>query len=112
VDWKGTVRVLQADGSVIVSQGFSGVHSFDQGVFAVTPPIAPSASADAGYTALSTINIFRDWMYQPADLGVNTPVRMELRVTPFADAQHRQLLEDSMPENNVVNLWVRRTCSN
>lgn len=94
-----------------MSQGFSGVHSFAQGVFAVTPPIAPpGASADAGYTPLSTINVFRDWMYQPADLGQNTPVRMELRVTPFADVQHRQLLEDSTPENNVVTLWVQRAC--
>ena len=110
VHWQGTVRFLRADGTVIVSKGYSGTQSFDHGVLPVTEALNVGASAGAGYTPLSTIHSFRDFMYQPADLGANTPVRMELTVTPFADTQHKIPITDSNPANNVINLWLMRAC--
>jgi hypothetical protein len=108
VYWKGIVRFIHEDGTVIVSHGYSGMHTFDSRAFPVTPILAPGTSADAGYISLSKVNVFRDEMFQPDDLGEDTPVRMELTVLPFADAQHMHPIVDSRPANNVVNIWVMR----
>jgi hypothetical protein len=104
-----TVRFYRKNGQPIVTQGFDGIVSLDH-LDSDLPPLAPGESEDVGYTPLSTVNPFRTWMFQPKDLPANQPVRMELSVTPFADAQYTQPGPDSNPGNDTVNFWVQRAC--
>ena len=70
--------------------------------------MAPGQRVEAGYTVISTVGPFRDWLFQPQDLEANTPVRMAITVTPFADPQCTQPIPDADRSNNVLDLWLMR----
>jgi hypothetical protein len=48
--------------------------------------------------------------FRRRDLPRNRAVRVEISVTPFADAQYSQPISDSNPSNNVMSFWVMRAC--
>jgi hypothetical protein len=112
VYWKIKIQLFssQSPNIPIQSTGFSGTTPpFDYLAGGVTPPVQPGAQADAGYTVLSTVHIFRDFLFQPRDLGMD-PVLMVLTITPYQDAQFKHPLEDTDRSNNVLDIWVQRAC--
>jgi hypothetical protein len=58
------------------------------------------------------VNPFRDWLYQPADLPANTPVRLEMTVFGYSDSQYSIFVSDPARANNQLNVWLMRVCSN
>ena len=46
---------------------------------------------------------------KPGDLR-NRAFRMEITVTPYADAQFTQPATDANPGNDVINFWLMRAC--
>jgi hypothetical protein len=111
VYWQGDVRFYNQQAQLIVGHGYSGSNTFDHAILNVSAILNPGASALAGFTPISSVNQFRDWMWQPSDLPANTAVRMEWTLGSFADAGFTQALTDSHPENNVANVWLMRVCA-
>jgi len=111
VFWALTLRLVKQDDSAIVSHGYSGMQNFDSFLVPVSTSVSPGALAYAGYVLVSSIHQFNEWMYQPSELPVNTPVRLELAVEPFADAGFTQPVTDNVPSNDIANLWVERVCA-
>ena len=96
-----TVELFKADGTVIVSHGFSGTTTFDHLTMDLGT-VPANARQPVGFTVVSTVNMFKDGLYRPKDLPRHKSVRMRLTVTqPNVDAN---------PSNDVVEIWVRRAC--
>lgn len=109
VHWGLDIRLFRLNNTLITSQGFAGTSPvFDHLAGGVTGLLEPGTTGDAGYTVLSTVNHFRDFLFQPRDLGANTPVRMEITVLPFADAQDTQPIPDTDRSNNLLAFWIMR----
>lgn len=98
------------DNSLIVSHGYYGDVTFSN------PPmdlqvIQPGASTLAGFTLISTISPFKQWLYQPSDFPANTPVRLEMTMRAFSDSNYTQEVLDSDTTNNQINIWLMRVCT-
>ena len=114
VNWRVTARFFRVDKSIIRSQGFNqSVAPFDYRDCDVTPPLNPGTTASAGYTVLSTVGTFRNYLYQPQDFTFtpNTPVRMELTLTAFVpDGTFKTPIIDTDQSNNVLDIWLMLVC--
>ncbi|HKQ79415.1 MAG TPA: hypothetical protein VJ810_37320 [Blastocatellia bacterium] len=114
VNWRVTARFFRADNSIIWSQGFNqSAAPFDHLDCDVTSSLNPGTTASTGYTVLSTVGNFRDWLYQPQDFTFtpNTPVRMELTLTAFvADGTFKTPIIDTDQSNNVLDIWLMLVC--
>jgi hypothetical protein len=102
-------RLYRADDSLITSHGYSNTTNFNL-LYVDMPLLQAGTSALAGFTLVSTVSPFRDWLYQPGDLPANTPVRLEMTVRAFSDSQYTQPVADSNAANDVMNLWLMRVC--
>jgi len=105
-----TFELHKADGATITSTGYSGTTFFDHLDMNVSGLLSAGQGEDAGFTPVSKVNVFKDWLYQPKDLPKNAPVRMQMTVSGFEDPQFTQGVNDPNPANDVMNVWVERVC--
>ncbi|HJW69178.1 MAG TPA: hypothetical protein VJ829_07470, partial [Candidatus Binatia bacterium] len=77
----------------------SGPTDVDQ-VIVNLAPLGPGSPAMADLTAISSVSPLADVLFQPRDLPRNRAFRVEISVTPFADAQYSQPVPDSNPSND------------
>jgi hypothetical protein len=106
-----TFELYRSDtNSIIVSHGYSGNVTFDHLDMNISALLAAGQSEDAGFTPVSKVSVFKDWLYQPKDLPANVPVRMDMAVSGFADSQFTQGVNDPNPSNDVLKIWIMRAC--
>lgn len=105
-----SIAFYRTDDSTIVSHGYYGNVTFSS-LGMDLPVIQPGASALAGFTLISTINPFKQWLYQPSDFPANTPVRLEMTLREFSDSSYTQEVLDSNTANNQLNIWLMRACA-
>jgi len=98
------------DGSTITSTGFYGTEFFDHLDMNVSGLLSAGQGEDAGFTPVSKVNTFKRWLYQPKDLPKNTPVRMQMTTSGFADPMFTQGVNDANPQNDETNIWIERVC--
>jgi hypothetical protein len=114
VNWGFTIRFFRVNKSIIWSQGFNqSVAPFDHGDVNVTPILNPGTTAGAGYTPLSTVHQFKNYMWQPQDFTFtpNAPVWMELTLNAFvADKTFKTPIIDTDQSNNVLGIWLMLVC--
>ena len=79
-------------------------------VVAELSPLGPDASSTAQVTAISSLGPNGELVFKPGDLPRNRAIRMEITVTPYADAQFSQPATDTNPGNDVINFWLMRAC--
>jgi hypothetical protein len=96
--------------NVIVSDGFYGDVTFDHLDMNISAQLSAGQSEDAGFTPISKVSAFKRWLYQPKDMPANVPVRMDMAVSGFADAQFTQGVNDPNPSNDVLSIWIMRAC--
>jgi hypothetical protein len=104
-----TVRLYGTDGMVISSRGFDNASSVFDRVDVALPLLDPG-TWDVPFTPISSVDPSRNELFQPRDLPKNRPVRLEMFVAPYADAALTRPLTDPTPADDVLNLWVMRTC--
>jgi len=61
-------------------------------------------------TAISSLGTTVELVFKPGDLPRNRAFRMEITVTPYAEAQCSQPATDANPGNDVINFWLMRAC--
>ena len=72
--------------------------------------LGPGTSAVGDLTAISSLDSTGALILEPGDLPRNRAFRMEITVTPFADAQFSQPVTDSNAGNDVISFWLVRAC--
>lgn len=103
------IRFFSTTNNIITSHGFSGTQTIDHGTVELS--LLPAGQGvNAGYTPISSVSPSRDYQFQIGDFPSNQPVRMELTVFGFADAQRKQSAADPNPGNDTLNLWISRSC--
>lgn len=114
VYWAATVSFFQLKQNntekQIVSNGCLGDTSFNSVTGQVTGVLNPGTSAEAGFTPISSVGQFCQFQFQPIDLKKNTPVRMNVELSPFADPGFTTPVTDTNSSNNVISFWVKRAC--
>ena len=110
VYWRVTLRYFQwinGNDTLIVSPGdparnFGPFSSVSGDVSLLNPG---QSSVLAGFTAFEPA---RPWLFKPGDLPLNTPVRLEITLSAFADSSFTQPVPDPDPSDNVLSFWVMR----
>jgi len=106
-----TFELYRSDtNSIIVSHGYYGNVTFDHLDMNISSPLSAGQSEDAGFTPVSKVSDFKQWLYQPKDLPANVPVRMDMAVSGFSDSQFTQGVNDPNPSNDVLKIWIMRVC--
>jgi hypothetical protein len=111
VYWRATLRCFQriaGNDTLIVNPGDPannlGPFNFVEGD--VSAPLNPGqSSALAGFTVFETVN---PWLFKPGDLPLDTPVRLAITLSAFADSSFAQSVTDADPSNNELSFWVMR----
>jgi hypothetical protein len=96
--------------SFIQSHGYYGNVTFDHLDMNISSPVSAGQAVTAGFTPVSKVSPFKGWLYQPKDLPANVAVRMDMAVSGFADSQFTQGVNDPNPSNDVLQIWIMRTC--
>jgi len=96
--------------SFIVSHGFFGNVTFDHLDMDISGALSAGQNEDAGFTPVSKVSDFKQWLYQPKELPANVPVRMDMAVSGFANAQFTQGVNDPNPSNDLLQIWITRAC--
>lgn len=93
--------------AIIVSPGnpANNVASFSFRYGQVTEMVNPGTFDGGGWEGFNANRIYG---YQPGDLPVNIPVRLEITLQAYSDPAFTQPVTDTDPSNNVLNFWLMR----
>jgi hypothetical protein len=72
--------------------------------------LGPGTSTAGDVTAISSLDSTGALIFESGDLPRSRAFRMEITVTPFADAQFSQPVTDSNAGNDVISFWLMRAC--
>jgi len=114
VYWNVTVKLFELKPNnsehQIVSPGCLGSSSFSSASAGVGL-LNPGDSPEEAFTPIDSGGPFCAFQFQPADLRMHTPVRMQVEMGLFSDAALTTPAPDVDPGNNVFSFWLMRTNS-
>ena len=84
--------------------------TFDHLDMDISGALSAGQNEDAGFTPVSKVSDFKQWLYQPKELPANVPVRMDMAVSGFSNPQFTQGVNDPNPSNDVLQIWIVRAC--
>ncbi len=106
-----TFELTRSDtNTIVVSHGYYGNVTFDHLDMNISSPVSAGGRDTAGFTPVSKVSQWKQWLYQPKDLPANVPVRMDMTVSGFADSSFTVGVNDSNPTNDLTQVWIERVC--